>query len=113
MNHFGGLFSAFNTDIVKNVDFYKSGFPARYGGRLSSVTDVRMKEGDLKEFHGMVSVGLLDGRLRFEGPVIKEKLLLCSVCAGVGWTCFLLLLCGLPIVSFPKKISMPVMLFMI
>lgn len=45
VNHFGGLFSAFNTDIVKNVDFYKSGFPARYGGRLSSVTDVRMKEG--------------------------------------------------------------------
>lgn len=73
VNHFGGLFSAFNTDIVKNVDFYKSGFPARYGGRLSSVTDVCMKEGDLKEFHGMVSLGLLDGRLRFEGPVIKEK----------------------------------------
>ena len=73
VNHFGGLFSAFNTDVVKNVDFYKSGFPARYGGRLSSVTDVRMKEGDLKEFHGMVSLGLLDGRLRFEGPVIKEK----------------------------------------
>lgn len=113
VNHFGGLFSAFNTDIVKNVDFYKSGFPARYGGRLSSVTDVRMKEGDLKKFHGTVSVGLLDGRLRFEGPVIKEKLLLCSVCAGAGWTCFLLLLCGLPIVSFPKKTSMPVMLFMI
>lgn len=113
VNHFGGLFSAFNTDIVKNVDFYKSGFPARYGGRLSSVTDVRMKEGDLKKFHGTVSVGLLDGRLRFEGPVIKEKPLSCSVCVGAGWTCFLLLLCGLPIVSFPKKTSMPVMLFMI
>lgn len=50
INHLGGLFSAFNTDIIKNVDLYKSGFPARYGGRLSSVVDVRTKEGNMKEF---------------------------------------------------------------
>ena len=73
INHLGGLFSAFNTDIVKNVDFYKSGFPARYGGRLSSVVDVRTKEGDMKEFHGNFSLGLLDGRIQFEGPIIKNK----------------------------------------
>lgn len=67
INHLGGLFSAFNTDIIKNVDFYKSGFPARYGGRLSSVVDVRTKEGNMKEFHGTFSLGLLDGRVQFEG----------------------------------------------
>lgn len=73
VNHLGGLFSAFNTDIVKNVDFYKSGFPARYGGRLSSVIDVRTKEGNMKEFHGRFSLGLLDGRFQLEGPIIKDK----------------------------------------
>ena len=67
INHLGGLFSAFNTDIIKNVDLYKSGFPARYGGRLSSVVDVRTKEGNMKEFHGTFSLGLLDGRVQFEG----------------------------------------------
>lgn len=73
INHLGGLFSAFNTDIIKNVDFYKSGFPARYGGRLSSVVDVRTKEGNMKKFHGTFSLGLLDGRIRLEGPIIKDK----------------------------------------
>ena len=73
INHLGGLFSAFNTDIIKNVDFYKSGFPARYSGRLSSVVDVRTKEGSMKEFHGTFSLGLLDGRVQFEGPIIKDK----------------------------------------
>lgn len=55
------------------MDFYKSGFPARYGGRLSSVVDVRTKEGNMKEFHGTFSLGLLDGRVQFEGPIIKDK----------------------------------------
>lgn len=73
INHLGGLFSAFNTDIVKSVDFYKSGFPARYGGRLSSVIDVRTKEGDMTAYHGSLSVGLLDGRVQLEGPLVKEK----------------------------------------
>lgn len=73
INHLGGLFSAFNTDIVKNVDFYKSGFPARYGGRLSSVVDVRTKEGSMKKFAGTFTLGLLDGRIQFEGPLIKNK----------------------------------------
>ena len=58
---------------MKNVDFYKSGFPARYGGRTASVIDVRTREGDMKEYHGTFSIGLLDGRFQFEGPVIKDK----------------------------------------
>lgn len=73
VNHLGGLFSAFNTDIIKNIDFYKSGFPARYGGRLSSVIDVRTNDGDMKEFHGNFSLGLLDGRIQYEGPLIKNR----------------------------------------
>ncbi len=72
VNHLGGLFSAFNTDVVKNIDFYKSGFPARYGGRLSSVVDVRTNDGNMKEYHGTVSIGLLDGRIQFEGPLKKD-----------------------------------------
>lgn len=71
--HLGGLFSSFNSDIVKNVDFYKSGFPARFGGRLSSVVDARTDTGDMYEYHGSMSIGLIDGRLQFEGPLIQGK----------------------------------------
>lgn len=73
VNHLGGIFSAFNTDIIKTVDFYKSGFPGRYGGRLSSVVDVRTNDGDMKEFHGSFSIGLLDGRIQMEGPIVRDK----------------------------------------
>ncbi len=73
VSHLAGLFSSFNTDIVDNVDFYKSGFPARFGGRLSSVVDVTTKDGDFKEYHGTFSIGLLDGRIQYEGPIIKGK----------------------------------------
>ena len=59
-NHALGLFSSFNADVVKNVDFYKSGFPARYGGRLSSVVDVRTADGNMNQFHGAYRIGLLD-----------------------------------------------------
>lgn len=73
INHTMGLFSAFNTDMVKNVDFYKSGFPARYGGRLSSVVDVRTNDGDFRHLHGSYRIGLLDGSVHFEGPIRKGK----------------------------------------
>lgn len=69
----GGLFSAFNTDVVKNIDFYKSAFPARYGGRLSSVVDVCTDDGDMKQLHGSLSLGLVDGRLHLEGPLRKDR----------------------------------------
>lgn len=55
------------------MDFYKAGFPARYGGRLSSVVDVQTKEGNMKEFHGSASVGLIAGNLSLEGPIIKDR----------------------------------------
>ena len=73
VSHLGGIFSSFNTDVLESLDFYKSGFPARYGGRLSSVVDVKTKDGDFREYHGLASIGLLDGRLQFEGPIIKDK----------------------------------------
>ncbi|WP_289692388.1 TonB-dependent receptor [uncultured Duncaniella sp.] len=73
VNHLGGLFSSFNTDVIKNIDFYKSGFPARYGGQLSSVVDVRTKDGNMNEYHGSFSVGLLDGRLQIEGPIARNR----------------------------------------
>lgn len=73
VSHLAGLFSSFNADIIDNVDFYKSGFPARFGGRMSSIVDVSTRDGDMHEYHGTFSIGLLDGRLQYEGPVIKGK----------------------------------------
>ena len=73
ISHFGGLFSSFNTDVIDNLDFYKSGFPARYGGRMSSVVDVETREGDMEKFHGSFSLGLIDGRVQLEGPIVKGK----------------------------------------
>lgn len=73
VNHTLGLFSAFNVDVVKNVDFYKSGFPARYGGRLSSVVDVRTADGDMRAVHGSYRIGLLDGSFQIEGPIRLDK----------------------------------------
>ena len=72
-SHLLGIFSAFNSDVVDGVDFYKSGFPARYGGRLSSVVDVTTRDGDLYDYHGSVSLGLIDGRLQLEGPLVKGR----------------------------------------
>ena len=72
-NHSLGLFSAFNSDIIKNVDFYKSGFPARYSGRVSSITDVRTRDGNMEQMHGTASLGLLDGRIQVEGPISKNR----------------------------------------
>ena len=73
VSHLAGLFSSFNTDVVESVDFYKSGFPARYGGRLSSVVDVKTREGDFNDYHGLFSIGLIDGRVQLEGPIVKGK----------------------------------------
>jgi hypothetical protein len=73
ISHFGGLFSSFNTDVVDNLDFYKSGFPARYGGRLSSVVDVETSEGNMEEYHGGLALSIIDGRIHFEGPIVKDR----------------------------------------
>ena len=74
VNHMMGFFSVFNPDALKNVTLYKGSFPAHFGGRLSSVVDVRMKEGDMQQYHGNVSVGLISSKLNFEGPIVKDKL---------------------------------------
>lgn len=73
VSHVGGFFSVFNADALKNVTLYKGGFPARYGGRLSSVIDINMKEGNNQKFHGEGSVGLITSRLTLEGPLWKDK----------------------------------------
>lgn len=73
INHCAGLFSSFNPEVVKNVDFYKSGFPARYDGRLSSVVDVRTKDGNMERLHGSYRIGMLDAGVHLEGPIQKDR----------------------------------------
>ncbi|MBN2485793.1 MAG: carboxypeptidase-like regulatory domain-containing protein [Bacteroidales bacterium] len=73
VNHLFGFFSVFNADAIKNVSLIKGGFPARYGGRLSSVIDIRMKEGNMKEFKGDASIGVLSSGLTLQGPIIKDR----------------------------------------
>jgi len=72
-SHLFGFFSVFNTDAINRVELIKGGFPARYGGRLSSVIDIQMKEGNMKKFGVEGSVGILSGRLMIEGPIVKDK----------------------------------------
>jgi len=73
VNHLFGFFSVFNTDAIQNVELYKGGFPARYGGRLSSVLDIRMKEGNMQKYEGSGSIGLISSKLTLQGPIIKNK----------------------------------------
>ncbi|MDB5191973.1 MAG: hypothetical protein JWQ96_1536, partial [Segetibacter sp.] len=73
VSHLFGFFSVFNADAVKSVELVKGGFPARYGGRLSSVLDIQMKEGNNKELHGEGGIGLIASRLTLEGPFKKGK----------------------------------------
>ena len=71
--HLMGFFSVFNNDAVKSVELYKGDLPAKYGGRLASLVDIRMKEGNTKEFHGNGGIGLISSRLMLEGPIVKDK----------------------------------------
>lgn len=73
VNHMFGMFSVFNPDAIKNVTLYKGSFPAHYYGRLSSVVDIRMKDGDLNQYHGNASIGLVSSKINLEGPIIKGK----------------------------------------
>lgn len=72
-SHFFGLFSAFNPEVVKDVQLYKSVIPAKYGGRLSSVLEVNSREGNKKNFTGSAGIGLLTSRVTIEGPLVKDK----------------------------------------
>lgn len=71
--HLFGIFSVFNPDMVKNVDLYKGGFPARYGGRLSSVVDITSKDGSLNDYKGSATIGLIASKFYVEGPIFKGK----------------------------------------
>ncbi len=72
-SHIGGLFSVFNADAIKTVRLTKGGFPARFGGRLSSVLQIDMKEGNMKKFEGDATIGLISSKLTLEGPIIRDK----------------------------------------
>lgn len=73
VNHLFGFFSVFNGDAINNVQLIKGGFPAYYGGRLSSVIDISMKEGNLNNYNIEGGIGLLASRLTVEGPLKKNK----------------------------------------
>ena len=72
-SHMFGFFSVFNADAIKDVKLYKGGIPARYGGRVSSVLDVRQKDGNSKQFAATGGIGIISSRLALEGPLFKEK----------------------------------------
>ena len=82
-NHLFGFFSVFNGDALKSVELIKGGFPARYGGRLSSVIEMNMKEGNKEKLHGEGGIGLIASRLTLEGPLTKKK-------SGAGSSSFLI-----------------------
>lgn len=73
VDHLLGFFSVFTPEAVKKVDLYKGNFPARFGGRLSSVIDVRTNDGNMQRYKGVVSVGLLSSKLQLEGPIVKDR----------------------------------------
>ena len=73
IGHLFGFFSVFNQDAIKDITLYKGAFPANYGGRLSSIVDIRMNDGNVNEFHGKGGFGLLSSRLMLEGPIKKNK----------------------------------------
>ncbi|PWH87084.1 TonB-dependent receptor [Brumimicrobium oceani] len=72
-SHLLGFFSVFNSDAIKDVSLYKSGIPAEYGGRASSVMDVRMRDGNNKNLAASGGIGLISSRLTLEGPIVKDK----------------------------------------
>ncbi len=71
--HLFGFFSLFNGDAIKSIELTKGGFPARYGGRLSSVLDINMKDGNKQQFAGEAGIGIISSRLVLEGPIVKDR----------------------------------------
>lgn len=72
-SHLFGFFSTFNSDAIKDVKLYKGGMPAQYGGRLSSVLDITMQDGNKKAFGAEGGIGLIASRLKVEGPIVKDR----------------------------------------
>jgi hypothetical protein len=73
INHIGGYISVLNPEAIKSVELYKGGFPARYGGRLSAIMDIRMKDGNMTEYSGNLTIGIISSKFTIEGPIIKDK----------------------------------------
>ena len=73
VSHLGGIFSSFNVATVSGVDFYKAAYPARYGGRISSITDISMSRPNFEKYEGRVSIGLLSMNGYVSGPIVKGK----------------------------------------
>ncbi|MEI6899323.1 MAG: TonB-dependent receptor [Bacteroidota bacterium] len=73
-SHVMGLFSVFNNDAIKDVKLYKGDIPSNYGGRLASVLDIRMKEGNSKRFEVTGGIGIIASRLTVEGPILKDRM---------------------------------------
>ena len=72
-NHMFGILSSFNPDVINDVELYKSSIPAQYGGRISSVLEVRSRDGNNKKIQGSLGLGLLTSRLHLEGPIVKDR----------------------------------------
>ncbi len=72
-SHLLGFFSVFNSDAIKDIQVYKGGIPAEYGGKASSVIDIRMKDGNSQQLSGQAGIGNISSRLTLEGPIIKDK----------------------------------------
>ncbi len=72
-SHLLGFFSSFNSDAIKDLTVYKGAMPAEYGGRLSSVVDIKMNDGNNKDYHASGGIGIIASRLTFEGPIVKNK----------------------------------------
>ncbi len=72
-SHVFGFFSAFNAEAVRDVSFYGGGIPAEFGGRISSVLDIKSKDGDYEKWHGKIGVGMITGNVMLNGPIIKDK----------------------------------------
>ena len=74
VNHFGGFISMFHPDIIQSVDFYKSHWPSSFGGKLSSVMDIRSRSGDFKEHHQSIDLGIIYAKANATGPLLKNKI---------------------------------------
>jgi len=72
-SHMQGLYSVFNSDAVKGLTIYKGGVPARFGGRGASVLDVQMRDGNIEQYRGGISAGLITSKFSLEAPIIKDK----------------------------------------
>jgi len=74
INHLGGFVSLFNTNSIKYVDVYKNSFPSQYGGKISGVIDIKTRDGNMYEYHGEVSLGIVSSGFLIEGPIIKNRM---------------------------------------